>query len=162
MQLGGHSISVQNKLLLGIPWWSSSSDSALSLPQKSAPSVVSNSATPMDCSPPGFSVRGILWARILEWVAISSYRGSSRPRDLTRIFCVSCIGRQILYHCATFTAEGLSIILVWGTNIPSSHVPWQKNKNQKKLLPSLGPQGAHVWPDGDLLNWSPVGHVDYL
>ena len=117
---------------------------------------------PRDCSPPGSSVRGILRARILEWVAISSYRGSSRPRALTRIFCVSCIGRQILYHCATFTAEGLSIILVWGTNIPSSHVPWQKNKNQKKLLPSLGPQGAHVWPDGDLLNWSPVGHVDYL
>ena len=31
----------------------------------------------MDCSPLGFSVRGILQARILEWVAISSFRGSS-------------------------------------------------------------------------------------
>ena len=37
----------------------------------------------MDCSPPGFSVHGILQARVLEWVAISSSRGSSRPRDLT-------------------------------------------------------------------------------
>ena len=36
---------------------------------------------PMDCSPPGSSVRGILQARILEWVAVSSSRGSSRPRD---------------------------------------------------------------------------------
>ena len=36
---------------------------------------------PMDCSPPGFSVHGILQARILEWVAISFSRGSSRPRD---------------------------------------------------------------------------------
>ena len=35
-------------------------------------SVVSDSVTPMDCSPPGSSVRGILQARILEWVAISS------------------------------------------------------------------------------------------
>ena len=34
-----------------------------------------------DCSPPGSSVHGILQARTLEWVAISSSRGSSRPRD---------------------------------------------------------------------------------
>ena len=32
---------------------------------------------PMDCSPPGFSVHGIVQARILEWVAISFSRGSS-------------------------------------------------------------------------------------
>ena len=36
---------------------------------------------PMDCSPPGSSVHGILQARTLEWVAISSSRGSSQPRD---------------------------------------------------------------------------------
>ena len=36
---------------------------------------------PMDCSPPGSSIHGILQARILEWVAISSSRGSSRPKD---------------------------------------------------------------------------------
>jgi len=35
----------------------------------------------VDCSPPGASVRGIFQARILEWVAISSSRGSSQPRD---------------------------------------------------------------------------------
>ena len=35
----------------------------------------------MDCSPPGSSVHGILQVRILEWVAISFSRGSSRPRD---------------------------------------------------------------------------------
>ena len=38
---------------------------------------------PMDCSPPGSSVHGILQARVLEWVAISFSRGSSRPRDWT-------------------------------------------------------------------------------
>jgi len=36
---------------------------------------------PMDCSQPGSSVRGILQARILEWIAMPSSRGSSRPKD---------------------------------------------------------------------------------
>ena len=52
---------------------------------------------PMDCSSPGSSVDGISQARILVWIAISSSRGSSWPRDLTH---VSCIGRWILYHWA--------------------------------------------------------------
>ena len=43
---------------------------------------------PVDCSPSGCSVHGIFQARILEWVAISFSRGSSRPRDQT---CVSCL-----------------------------------------------------------------------
>ena len=53
---------------------------------------------PMDCSPPGSSVHGILQARILEWVAMPSSRGSSWPRDRTCISYISCIGRQVLYH----------------------------------------------------------------
>ena len=36
---------------------------------------------PTDCSPPGFSVHGILQARILEWVSMPSSRGSSQLRD---------------------------------------------------------------------------------
>ena len=40
---------------------------------------------PMDCSPPGSSVHGILQARILEWVSLSSSRGSSQPRDQTQV-----------------------------------------------------------------------------
>ena len=56
---------------------------------------------PMGCSPPGSSVRGILQARILEWVAMSSQRGSSQPRDWTHISYVSCIDSLILYHWAT-------------------------------------------------------------
>ena len=38
---------------------------------------------PVDCSPPGSSVHGILQSRILEWVAMPSSRGSSQPRDGT-------------------------------------------------------------------------------
>ena len=43
---------------------------------------------PMDRSPPGSSVHGILQARTLEWVAISSSRGSIRPKDQTRVSCL--------------------------------------------------------------------------
>ena len=43
----------------------------------------------MDCGPPGCSVRGILQARILEWVASSFPRGSSRPRDQTLVSCIA-------------------------------------------------------------------------
>jgi len=45
---------------------------------------------PMDCSPPGFSVHGILPARLLEWAAMLSSRGSFRSRDCTLLSCVSC------------------------------------------------------------------------
>ena len=43
----------------------------------------------MDCSPSGFSVHVILQARILEWIAISFSRGTSRPRDQTLISCLA-------------------------------------------------------------------------
>ena len=52
----------------------------------------------MDYSPSVFSAHGILQARMLEWVAISSSREFSQPWDQTHISYVSCIGRKILYH----------------------------------------------------------------
>ena len=55
----------------------------------------------MDCSPASSSVRGILQARILDWAAIPFSRGSSQPRDLTRVSCVSCIGRWVPSDCTT-------------------------------------------------------------
>ena len=57
-------------------------------------SVVCGSCDPIDCSLPGFSVHGILQARILEWVAISFSRGSSQTQESNRglLHC-----RQILY-----------------------------------------------------------------
>ena len=68
----------------------------------------------MDHSPPCSSVHGIFQARILEWVAISSSRGSSQPRDWTCISCVSGIGRQILYHWTSGEAQGKYIM--WWQN----------------------------------------------
>ena len=62
-----------------------------------------DSSWPHGLSPSGSSVLGILQARILEWVAISSSRGSSPPRDWTHI---SCIGRWFLSYWATWETPG--------------------------------------------------------
>ena len=53
---------------------------------------------PIDCSPPGSSVHGVLQARTLEWVAMTSSRGSSLHRDQTHISYISCLGRWVLHH----------------------------------------------------------------
>ena len=50
-----------------------------------SPSIPSD-CDPTDCSPPGSSV---LQARVLEWVAMPLSRGSSRPRDQTRVSCTA-------------------------------------------------------------------------
>ena len=62
----------------------------------------------MDYSSPVLSVHGILQARILEWVALPSSRGSSQSRDQTHI---SCNGRQVLYPVSHLGNPRLCIIL---------------------------------------------------
>ena len=44
---------------------------------------------PMDCSLPGSSVHGIFQAIVLEWIAISFSRGSSRPSDQSQVSCTA-------------------------------------------------------------------------
>ena len=55
-----------------------------------------------DYSLPGSSVHGISQARMLEWIAISFSRGSSRPRDQIHVSCISCVNRwfspQLSHH----------------------------------------------------------------
>ena len=67
--------------------------------------IMSNSLWPIYCSLPGSSVHGIFQARILEWVAISSSRGSSGPRDWTPKSQHILHSKRILY--------------CWATSIPS-------------------------------------------
>ena len=79
---------------------------------------------PMDYSPPGSSVHGVLQtrtsvygvlqARILEWVAISFSRGFSWTKDGTHVFC---IGRWILYSESPWKPPCLN----YETNIESDH-----------------------------------------
>ena len=83
-------------------WWSESeSHSLLSL------------CDPMDNSLPGSSVHGILQAWILEWVAISSFRGSSQPWDWTQVsriagrFFTIWATREVTQACShTITHHG--------------------------------------------------------
>ena len=78
----------QLELTSVFPFWPGQARSALpqslsqSCPTQSCPTL----CDPMGCSLPGSSLHGILQARVLEWVAISFSRGSSRPRDQTRVF----------------------------------------------------------------------------
>ena len=64
---------------------------------------------PLEYSPPGFSVHGILQARTLQWIAMPSSRGSSQPRNWTWVSYVSCIGRQVLNlgSPVSFLKEGI-------------------------------------------------------
>ena len=90
--------------------WKSCNNTVFQLPYfhrwwkwKRSCSVLSNSLQPMGCSPPGSSVRGILQARILKWVAIPFSRASSQPRDGTQIFTFwatnpKCILIKWLFH----------------------------------------------------------------
>ena len=78
-------------------WWESLFTPMVFLPQAHAcvrnGLVMSDFLQPIDYSPPGSSIHGILQARILGWVAMPSSRRSSRPRDQTRVSYVSCTGR---------------------------------------------------------------------
>ena len=63
---------------------------------------------PMDCSPPGLPVNGIFQARVLEQGAISSSRGSSRPRNRTQVSHI--IGRHTLYP---LSHQGSHLMMLW-------------------------------------------------
>ena len=64
--------------------------------------VISDFLQPHELLPPGSSAVGIFQATILAGDAISHSSGSSHPRDQTHISFISCTGRQIVYHCATW------------------------------------------------------------
>ena len=63
-----------------------------------------NSLRPTDYSLPGSSVHGILQARIVEWVAMLSSRGSSQSRDQTYISSISCTEGRVFTTSATWEA----------------------------------------------------------
>ena len=90
---------------------------------------------PINCRPPGSSVHGILQARILEWVAVSSFRRSFRPRDWT---WVSCIGRRILYYWAICETPKR------GSWERIYHFPW-KSKGERWLTAQIS-----TWEEGSI------------
>ena len=92
-------------------------------------SVVSNSHDSMDGSWPGSSVHGILQARILEWLAISSSRGSSQPRRTP---------------CHWATGEAHRTCRLSNLSCPLSHVAWKPAYSV--FGPQAQPLGVSVWP----------------
>ena len=96
----GGSQSTHNPLTAGTLLSFNGSTKALDHCACSVAQLCPTLCTAMDCSPPSSSAHGFSQVRILEWVAISSSRGSSCPRDWTHISFVPCVGRQILYHCS--------------------------------------------------------------
>ena len=86
---------------------------------------------PVDCSPPGSSIHGILQERILEWVATSFSRGSSWPMERTR---VSCIAGRLFPN--------------WATREDSRHFKISLIRTflvVQRLVISLPMQGTQVW-----------------
>ena len=124
---------------------------------------------PMDYSPPGSYVHGLFQARILEWVAIFYSKGSSRPRDQICISCVSCNGRWIPYHCATWEAplselQKMAVLfelprwLRWESSILLSLYPFQwlkksNNNNNNKKKPLGSPCSTKLFSCQDMLSY---------
>ena len=86
---------------------------------------------PTDCSPPGSSVHGISQARILEWVAMPSSKGSSWPRDQTRVPCI--VGRFLIVWATRETPQKVWRFLKssqWRRSFKGK----QKSQNPKELI----------------------------
>ena len=77
---------------------------------------------PIDCSPPGSSIHGILQARTLEWVAIPFSRGSSWPRHRSRVSCIAgrfftiWVTREVLLYYGSNKPNRRLLIKVWFSN----------------------------------------------
>ena len=76
---------------------------------------------PMDCSPPGSAVHGILQASVLDWVAMPFSRGSTLPKEQTGISCiVSCIAHGF------FTAEPLTTLFIFILRLKRTLCVWER------------------------------------
>ena len=102
----------------------------------------------MDCSPPGSSVQGVLQARILEWVAMPSSRGSSQPRDQIQVSCIAggfftvwAIREALLVACYAFSPKNRPFGQMffpcserfWAVKITDEYRHFQQCRNIEKL-----------------------------
>ena len=88
---------------------------------------------PMDCSPPGSSVHGILQARKLEWVAKPSSRGDSQPRDGTHISCLLHwrAGPLLPPFSCQYLNSWASQVTKWVENPPVMQEMWAESDTAK-------------------------------
>ena len=87
---------------------------------------------PMDCSPPGSSVHGISQARKLEWIAVSFSRGSSWPRDQTRVSRIA--GRRFTIWATREALKEQKVLpkKIWLLlTFSAAHSKWSTNIHMK-------------------------------
>ena len=84
---------------------------------------------PMDYSPPGFPVHGIFQARILEGVAISSSRGSSRSSDQTQVSCIAVKQCQLPTDTSHLPLQGLNHVLL---QLLTFNTPWKESRVESR------------------------------
>ena len=98
---------------------------------------------PMDCSPQGSSVHGILEARILEWVPMPSSRRFLQPRDWTDVSCISCIADEV-FTAATLGKPPISIYLCLYLYLLLVLFLWRTMSNTLSLLLGLVHRGSWI------------------
>ena len=110
---------------------------------------------PMDRSPPGSSVHGILQARTLEWITMPSSRASSQPRDITSPalaggFFTTSISSQIWEFPGSLVVRTLNFRCRELGFYPSSgelkflHASWRGQQNQKKTQKMYMPSNLQL------------------
>ena len=107
--------------------------------------VISNSCDPMECSPPGSSVHGILQTRILEWVSISFSNNAGNPGSIPGLGRSpgEWIGYPLQYSWASLVAKMIqNPPAMWETWVPS--LGWEDPLEKgKERLPT---PGHPFWP----------------
>ena len=101
---------------------------------------------PMDCSPPGSSVHGILQKRIVDWVAMPSFRGSSQPRDEIHISSSPALASRFFTPSTTngqITTSATQILLLsqiwiynlfWGIVETNNHISQPMTDTAREII----------------------------
>ena len=116
---------------------------------------------PVDWSQAGCCVQEILQARKLKWLDISSSRGPYLTQGSNHISYISCIGRQILYHCVSWEVVVVVVVVqplshVWLFAIPwtAAHQAFLFITNSQSLLKLISIES--VVPSNHLILWGPL------
>ena len=106
----------------------------------------------MDCSPPGSSVHGIFQGRILEWVAMPYSRGSSQPRDRTRISYTSLALTGGFFPTSNTWEALLKYFII---SIIYCHCVWEDRwfKSFIAIDFDVPIQGVYLGPDYFFIGW---------
>ena len=110
-----------------------------------------------------YTVHGILQVRILEWVAIPLSSGSSRPRDQTRITCVSCIGRgdyvkQVYRRGGTSDSNDWQVCTRQSTDGGATWGEWRRIDNGGDQR-TVANTGYYKTADGLVFAWTRIGQT---